>query len=156
MTAIIFDCDGVLVGSEVLALEIERTSMAEIGLEFDLKAYQKRHLGTTSEEFFWEIEKDYQAKFREPLPSGFRKNIKEQYREAFSKNLPLMPGIHETLAALHVPLLSPPVHPLMFWWTNSTELSSLDFLEIMFIHLTKLSLANPPLIYFCLLWSRWA
>ena len=50
MTAVIFDCDGVLVDSEVLALEIELTSLKEIGLEFDLEVYQKRHLGpeTTS------------------------------------------------------------------------------------------------------------
>ncbi len=104
MTAIIFDCDGVLVDSEVLALEIERTSLAEIGLQFDLKSYQKRHLGTTSAEFFREIEKDYQAKFHEPLPSGFRQNIRERFREAFSKDIPLMPSVHETLAAFHVPL----------------------------------------------------
>ena len=61
MTAVIFDCDGVLVDSEVLALEIELTSLKEIGLEFDLEVYQKRHLGTTSTEFFREIEADYHA-----------------------------------------------------------------------------------------------
>ena len=104
MTAIIFDCDGVLVDSEVLALEIERTSLAEIGLEFDLKAYQKRHLGTTSAEFFRELEADYRRKFHEPLPSDFHQNIKNRYRETFSKNLPVIPGVHEALATLHVPL----------------------------------------------------
>ena len=66
MTAVIFDCDGVLVDSEVLALEIELTSLKEIGLEFDLEVYQKRHLGTTSTEFFREIEADYHAKFDAP------------------------------------------------------------------------------------------
>ena len=71
MTAIIFDCDGVLVDSEVLALEIELTSLKEIGLEFDVEAYQKRHLGTTSTEFFREIGNDYRAKFGKPLPDGF-------------------------------------------------------------------------------------
>lgn len=98
MTAIIFDCDGVLVDSEVLALEIELTSLKEIGLEFDLDAYQKRHLGTTSTEFFREIEADYRAKFDAPLPADFRPTIRDRYREAFSTRLRAIPGIHDALA----------------------------------------------------------
>ena len=73
--AIICDCDGVLVDSEVLALEIELKSLKEIGLAFDLNAYQKRHLGTTAMEFFREVAADYRAKFDAPLPSDFRPKI---------------------------------------------------------------------------------
>ena len=76
MPALTFDCDGVLVDSEVLALEIE--------LEFDIEAYQKRHLGTTSTEFFREVEVDYRAKFDAPLPNGFRETVGKRHREAFS------------------------------------------------------------------------
>ena len=75
MTAVIFDCDGVLVDSEVLALEIELISLKEIGLEFDIEAYQKRHLGTTSTEFFREIAADYQAKFDAPLQAYWMKSF---------------------------------------------------------------------------------
>jgi HAD superfamily hydrolase (TIGR01509 family) len=104
MTAIIFDCDGVLVDSEVLALEIELTSLKEIGLEFDVEAYQKLHLGTTSMEFFREIGNDYRAKFGEPLPEGFRERVGARYREAFSTRLEVIPGVHAALQAVSAPI----------------------------------------------------
>ncbi|MEC7573622.1 MAG: HAD family phosphatase, partial [Pseudomonadota bacterium] len=104
MTAVIFDCDGVLVDSEVLALEIELISLKEIGLEFDIEAYQKRHLGTTSTEFFREIAADYQAKFDAPLPNGFRETICKRYREAFSTRLQIIDGVHDLLSSLDCPV----------------------------------------------------
>jgi len=104
MNAIIFDCDGVLVDSEVLALEIELMSLKEIGLEFDIEAYQKRHLGTTSTEFFREIESDYRAKFDAPLPSDFRTKIGQRYREAFSTRLEIIDGVHDLLSSLVCPI----------------------------------------------------
>lgn len=104
MTAVIFDCDGVLVDSEVLALEIELISLKEIGLEFDIEAYQKRHLGTTSTEFFREIAADYQAKFDAPLPDGFRETIGKRYREAFSTRLQIIDGVHDLLSSLDCPV----------------------------------------------------
>ena len=104
MTAIIFDCDGVLVDSEVLALEIELISLKEIGLEFDVEAYQKRHLGTTSTEFFREIGNDYRAKFREPLPEGFPERVGARYKEAFSTRLEVIPDVHAALQAVSSPM----------------------------------------------------
>jgi HAD superfamily hydrolase (TIGR01509 family) len=104
MTAVIFDCDGVLVDSEVLALEIELISLKEIGLEFDLEVYQKRHLGTTSTEFFREIEADYQAKFDAPLPDGFRRKVGQRYRQAFSTRLQIIDGVHDLLSSLKCPI----------------------------------------------------
>ena len=104
MTAVIFDCDGVLVDSEVLALEIELTSLKEIGLEFDLEVYQKRHLGTTSTEFFREIEADYHAKFDAPLPDGFREKVGQRYRKAFSTRLKIIDGVHDLLSSLECPI----------------------------------------------------
>jgi HAD superfamily hydrolase (TIGR01509 family) len=104
MTAVIFDCDGVLVDSEVLALEIELISLKEIGLEFDIEVYQKRHLGTTSTEFFREIEEDYHAKFDAPLPNGFRQKVGKRYREAFSTRLQIIDGVHDLLSSLECPI----------------------------------------------------
>ena len=74
MTAVIFDCDGVG-HDEVLFLEIELISLKEIGLEFDIEAYQKRHLGTTSTEVLPRDRSRYQAKFDAPLPKGFAKPL---------------------------------------------------------------------------------
>lgn len=104
MTAIIFDCDGVLVDSEVLALEIELASLAEIGLTFDPEAYKKRHLGTTAADFFREIEREYRAAFAQPLPEDFRPRVGARYKEAFATRLQPIPGVHAALEALSGPL----------------------------------------------------
>lgn len=104
MTAIIFDCDGVLVDSEVLALEIELASLGEIGLEFDPEVYKKQHLGTSAADFFRSLETEHQQKFGRPLPDGFRERVGARYKEAFSTRLQAIPGVHDVLAALTAPL----------------------------------------------------
>ena len=42
---VIFDCDGVLVDSEVLALEVELAMLAEQGLKFEREDYVTRFMG---------------------------------------------------------------------------------------------------------------
>ena len=104
MTLIIFDCDGVLIDSEALALEIEITSLKEIGLEFDIEKYQTRHLGTSATEFFREISVDYQKKFHTALPNDFREKVKARYKAAFSTKLLAMPGVNDTLSTIIYPM----------------------------------------------------
>ena len=43
--AVIFDCDGVLVDSETLAVEVGRQVLAEIGLHFERDEYVARFCG---------------------------------------------------------------------------------------------------------------
>ena len=40
--AVIFDCDGVLVDSEILAVEVEIVLLAEIGLSYEPAEYRRR------------------------------------------------------------------------------------------------------------------
>ena len=49
--AVIFDCDGVLVDSESLALEVELEILAECGLEYDRTDFVSRFMGTADEHF---------------------------------------------------------------------------------------------------------
>lgn len=43
--AVIFDCDGVLIDSEILTLEIELSKLANLGVVYDLEEYGRRFLG---------------------------------------------------------------------------------------------------------------
>lgn len=43
--AVIFDCDGVLVDSEIIALDIERATLREFGVETEAEAYVDRFMG---------------------------------------------------------------------------------------------------------------
>jgi len=50
--AVIFDCDGVLVDSEILAHEVETAVLHEIGLHYDRHEFTARFMGMSDAAFF--------------------------------------------------------------------------------------------------------
>ncbi len=83
--AVIFDCDGVLVDSEILALEVELTAAATVGLTYDLDEYKARFMGMTTAAFFELLAQDCQAKTGRDLPPDFQDICYGQYRAALSR-----------------------------------------------------------------------
>jgi beta-phosphoglucomutase-like phosphatase (HAD superfamily) len=69
--AIIFDCDGVLVDSETLALEIELEELAALGLHYDRAAYCARFMGMNNKDFYAALHADRLARVGEGLPQTF-------------------------------------------------------------------------------------
>ena len=61
MAALIFDCDGVLVDSEHIAISVERECLAEIGLHYETADYLNRFVGLRNADFYAELERDHQA-----------------------------------------------------------------------------------------------
>jgi beta-phosphoglucomutase-like phosphatase (HAD superfamily) len=78
--AVIFDCDGVLVDSEVLALEVELAAAAEIGLTYDVADYKARFMGRTTAVFFDLLEEDCRTRTGRGFPDGFRESCYGNYR----------------------------------------------------------------------------
>lgn len=60
--AIIFDCDGVLVDSEVLAIRGERAALAALGLEYTPEDYVRRFVGLHDAAFFHQLKDDHRAR----------------------------------------------------------------------------------------------
>jgi len=85
MEAIIFDCDGVLVDSEVLALEVELAAAASIGLSYDLGDYKARFMGMTTQAFFDLLAEDCRAQTGRDLPEGFQDRCYGEYRAALHR-----------------------------------------------------------------------
>jgi HAD superfamily hydrolase (TIGR01509 family) len=85
MQAIIFDCDGVLVDSEILALEVELTAAATVGLTYNLDDYKARFMGMTTAAFFALLAQDCRAKTGRDLPPDFQDTCYGQYRAALSR-----------------------------------------------------------------------
>ena len=85
MEAIIFDCDGVLVDSEVLALEVELAAAASIGLSYDLGDYKARFMGMTTQAFFDLLAEDCRAQTGHDLPEGFQDRCYGEYRAALHR-----------------------------------------------------------------------
>ena len=71
MKAVVFDCDGVLVDSEIIAVRTELRALKMLGLEYDEDEYVHRHLGTTADAAFTSLDQDHREAFGTPLPDGF-------------------------------------------------------------------------------------
>lgn len=56
---VIFDCDGVLVDSEIIAARIDTELLAEAGVEIDVDDFIRRYAGLTFTETAMRVEKEY-------------------------------------------------------------------------------------------------
>jgi HAD superfamily hydrolase (TIGR01509 family) len=102
-SAVIFDCDGVLVDSEILALEVELAAAATLGLTYDLDDYKARFMGMTTAAFFELLEQDCRAKTGRDLPVDFRDACYSQYRKALSSRLTEVNGALDAVRAIGHP-----------------------------------------------------
>jgi HAD superfamily hydrolase (TIGR01509 family) len=87
IAAIIFDCDGILVDSEVLALEIEIAVLAEAGLHYDPHDFAARFTGMSMPKFYAELEADGLARLGRSIRDVIHGPMQARYREAFDTRL---------------------------------------------------------------------
>jgi HAD superfamily hydrolase (TIGR01509 family) len=97
--AVIFDCDGVLVDSEILYIEAEIAVLADHGLTYDLGDYKRRFMGMHHNAFFPALDADAQARLGAPLPEGFRDTLFARYAETYDR-MATIAGAAEAVAAL--------------------------------------------------------
>lgn len=83
--AVIFDCDGVLVDSEVLALEVELAAIADVGLEYSVSDFKTRFMGMTTQAFFDLLAEDCRAQTGRDLPDGFQERCYGNYRASLHR-----------------------------------------------------------------------
>jgi HAD superfamily hydrolase (TIGR01509 family) len=96
MDLIIFDCDGVLVDSEIVSFEAEAEVFGEIGITLKAEELLGRFLGMSSASMFAIIEREHGIK----LPADFAERAARRTLEAFDQRLKPIPGIAELLADL--------------------------------------------------------
>ena len=73
--AVIFDCDGVLVDSEFIAIRGERAALAEIGLDYSSEDYVRRFTGLHDAAFFEALSADFRAAFGAAPPADFEARV---------------------------------------------------------------------------------
>jgi HAD superfamily hydrolase (TIGR01509 family) len=93
---IIFDCDGVLVDSEVISCRVHAEVLTRHGYPITAEQVFLRFLGRSSHEARNEIE----AERGRALPDDFDSQLKAAIFREFAATLEAMPHIHETLAAI--------------------------------------------------------
>jgi HAD superfamily hydrolase (TIGR01509 family) len=99
--AIIFDCDGVLVDSEVLALEVEIAAAADVGLTYDLDEYKARFMGRTTQAFFDLLAEDCLERTGRPLPEGFQERCYGNYRASLHRLTEVQGALRMIAAVTH-------------------------------------------------------
>lgn len=96
---VIFDCDGVLVDSERLAVRIEGAALAELGLALSEEEMVERFVGVTDAYFRKEVE----AQLGRPLPEDWDERMAARYQEAYHNELTPVDGVVEALDAITHP-----------------------------------------------------
>lgn len=78
--AVIFDCDGVLVDSEVLAIRGERTVLEAFGLTYSPQDYVRKFVGLHDSAFFEALRADFRARHAAEAPEDFEDRVLEGRR----------------------------------------------------------------------------
>src|ERR1051325_1498620 len=93
---VIFDCDGVLVDSETLSVEIDRRVLGELGWVLSRDEIIHRFVGRTQEHFRAEVEKHLGRRLHDDWEDPYQ----HWYREAFERELTTVPGIEAALDSI--------------------------------------------------------
>jgi beta-phosphoglucomutase-like phosphatase (HAD superfamily) len=101
--AIVFDCDGVLVDSEVLSIDVEIALLSALGMHYEPAVFRRRFLGLHDNAFVAALDADRRAQCGLPLPDAFAGMAHAQRSAAFEARLTEVRGAGAALAALTLP-----------------------------------------------------
>jgi HAD superfamily hydrolase (TIGR01509 family) len=97
---VIFDCDGVLVDSEVLAVEVTRSALAGLGWDLSIDEVVARFVGRSHDQVY----RDIAEHLGRPLPPGWEAQNTQRLRDVFRDRLQPVEGIVEALALIDAPM----------------------------------------------------
>lgn len=103
-SAILFDCDGVLVDSEAIYVAVEREHIERIGLHYELDEYQQRFNGLASTDFLTLLQQDYEALGKGSFPQDFGIKLDAASKERMDLELTDIDGIKPLLEAYNGPI----------------------------------------------------
>lgn len=96
--AVIFDCDGVLVDSEILARAIAIDVLGTIGLDYSEDDFQARFMGVSDAAFFAALDRDGRARLGRSIHDEVYEPIKARLRAAIAERLTAVPGAAAAVA----------------------------------------------------------
>ena len=95
---VIFDCDGVLVDSEIISANTLIEQLHSLGVDIDFEYVQQYFLGCS----FSFVVENINKKFNVSLPGNFEEMYKQKLFEAFKNELQPIEGITDVLSHLSV------------------------------------------------------
>lgn len=97
---VIFDCDGVLVDSEVISVKVDQLVLADLGWSISLEEIIDRFVGR-SHAYFLEVVEEHLGR---KLPDDWEDSYQHLYRQALDSDLRLVEGIVEAFDAIDLPM----------------------------------------------------
>ncbi|OUM43485.1 HAD family hydrolase [Arthrobacter sedimenti] len=98
-TLVIFDCDGVLVDSERLAVKVDQRVLADLGWNLSIEEIAARFMGCSHDHFRAEIERH----IGRSLAPDWSAEYQPWYEETFERELTAVPGVIEALNEITLP-----------------------------------------------------
>ncbi len=96
---IIFDCDGVLIDSELVVCGINARALTKLGYPIDVDGVLRRFAGRPDKEMRTEVE----AELGRSLPADYAAQVDAQVVAAYERELRAVPGVAAVLAQLRLP-----------------------------------------------------
>lgn len=96
---IIFDCDGVLIDSEIISATMLIKELSKIGIDIDRNYVAKHFLGRSYPTVFSTIRSDFGIE----LPPSFEDQYREQLLKTFDTMLEVIPGVEQVLRSVTLP-----------------------------------------------------
>jgi beta-phosphoglucomutase-like phosphatase (HAD superfamily) len=100
LRAVIFDCDGVLIDSEVIAVEVETALLAEHGLHYEISEFTARFMGMSDKVFYAALSADSLARLGRALPQDFKARVDAGKRTLNEQKLAAIAGIEDAVERL--------------------------------------------------------
>ena len=97
--AVIFDCDGVLVDSEILASSTALEMLKPYGVEMSIQEYARKFSGKVEEDTLQII----QAEYKVDLSDEFLSKLKLKIEHALDHDLEPIKGAAEVISNIHLP-----------------------------------------------------
>lgn len=97
---VIFDCDGVLVDSEIISVKVDQLVLADLGWSLSLEEIINRFVGR-SHAYFLEVVEEH---IGQKLPDDWEDSYQHLYRQALARDLRLVEGITEALDSIDLPM----------------------------------------------------
>ncbi len=95
---VIFDCDGVLIDSEIISANILVEQINRLGLDVDFRYVQQNFLGRS----FPRVVRLIREQFGLQLPADFEDNYRSELLRNFETGLVVMPGVEQVIDTLAV------------------------------------------------------
>lgn len=96
---VIFDCDGVLVDSEVISIDVDQLVLADLGWQIARDEIIARFVGRSHAHFLDVVEEHIGRK----LSADWEDSYQRLFREALTRDLRPIPGIVDALDSISIP-----------------------------------------------------